>query len=68
MIKIADRSDYYDKYHTNLRWYDLPLGITFENIKFHYWVYAINKEVYTHCTQEFKEAFNKAKVWEGLSQ
>jgi len=67
MIKIARRTAYFDK-NPEIYWMHLQSHMTYKTIKFINWVYEVNGKVYTHCTKEFKEEFNKAKMWETLSE
>ena len=65
MIEICDRPMYFAK-DEELRWIELPHWLTYNDIKFHTWVYRIDLTEYPFCTPEFKEAFLKAKTWETL--
>lgn len=68
MIKTVSRTRYFDNRITNLRWLELPKWMQYKDVEFRHWVYEIDGEVYPFCTAEFKEAFARAKVWEGLSK
>ena len=66
MIESAGRDAYFNDTNEELWWFGLPHNLTYEDIKFHNWVYRINDKVYTFGSKEFKEEFNKALAWAKL--